>query len=361
MPPVAGHLLFLSEWDAFNPLRWSGIPASMLQAFGRTWERVSYQQIPFDPGAELPLALARSGAAATRAARRHQPDLIVCQGTSMIPHLQGDTPVVSWHDASWYTLVGLPLPRFRREHPELLAWDQQTLQRVKYLFLASDWACDYTARAYPAFQHKLLPLPFGANLPVWPTLKDLQPLWQQRLQRPQCRLLFIGKEWERKGLLRVLELVRQLQARQLPVQLDIVGCEPEMAEVPPGTVVHGFLSKHTPEGWATFATLLAQADFLVHPARRECYGCVLVEANAFGVPALVTAIEGMPTVVHEDKNGYLARSKDFVPVMVAHIQRLKRSPAAYLDLARQSVMRARSLTWEQGARRMAQAVFGTAG
>ncbi|MBF2052423.1 MAG: glycosyltransferase family 4 protein [Candidatus Sericytochromatia bacterium] len=360
MPPVSGHLLFLSEWDAHNPLRWSGIPAAMLRAFGRTWERVSYQQVPFDLGAELPLALARSGAAATRAARRHRPDLIVCQGTSMIPHFQGDTPVVSWHDASWYTLVGLPLPRFRRERPELLAWDQQTLQRVLYMFLASDWACDYTARAYPEFQHKLHTLPFGPNLPVWPALADLEAVWQQRLQRQTCRLLFIGKEWERKGLPRVLELVRSLHAQQIPVQLDIVGCEPEVADLPSGTVVHGFLAKHTPEGWAAFAALLAEADFLVHPARRECYGCVLVEANAFGVPVLATAIEGMPTVVREGENGYLARSKDYVPLMASHIQRLKASPEAYLNLARQSVLRARSLAWEQGARRMAQVVFSAA-
>jgi glycosyltransferase involved in cell wall biosynthesis len=353
MPPVSGHLLFLSEWDAHNPLRWSGIPASMLRAFGRVWERVSYQQIPFDPAAELAVSLARSGAAATASARRHRPDLIVCQGTSMIPQLQGTTPVVSWHDASWYTLVGLPLPRFRREHPELLAWDQQTLQRVSSLFLASDWARDYTALAYPEFQHRLQTLPFGPNLPVWPTLKALRPIWQQRLQRAQCRLLFIGKEWERKGLPRVLELVRLLQAQQVSVQLDIVGCTPEL-DLPANVVVHGFLPKHTPAGWAAFARLLARADFLVHPAQRECYGCVLVEANAFGVPVLATAIEGMTTVLREGQNGFLARSKDFVPAMAARIQQLRQAPEAYLHCAEQSVARARSLAWEQGARRMAQ-------
>lgn len=325
----------------------------MLRAFGRVWERVSYQQIPFDPATELAVSLARSGAAATAAARRYRPDLIVCQGTSMIPHLQGTAPVFSWHDASWYTLVGLPLPRFRREHPELLAWDQQTLMRLTRYFLASDWARDYTARAYPEFKHKLDTLPFGPNLPVWPTLKALRPIWQQRLQRPQCRLLFIGKEWERKGLLRALELVRLLQAQRLPVQLDIVGCTPEL-DLPPDVVVHGFLPKHTPAGWAAFSSLLARADFLVHPARRECYGCVLVEANAFGVPVLATAIEGMPTVLREGQNGFLASIKDFAPVMAARVQQLKQAPEAYLHCAEQSVVRARSLAWEQGARRISQ-------
>lgn len=53
------------------------------------------------------------------------------------------------------------------------------------------------------------------------------------------------------------------------------------------------------------AQLLAMSDMMFHLSEKEAFGLVLLEAMACGVPSVATAIDGIPEVIADEKNGFL--------------------------------------------------------
>ena len=51
--------------------------------------------------------------------------------------------------------------------------------------------------------------------------------------------------------------------------------------------------------------LYAMSDFLLVPTRKDSFGVVFCEANAFGLPANTTQTGGVPEVVRDGENGYV--------------------------------------------------------
>jgi glycosyltransferase involved in cell wall biosynthesis len=67
----------------------------------------------------------------------------------------------------------------------------------------------------------------------------------------------------------------------------------------------GFVDKMTQEGRDTFESVLSRTIYLVHPADFECFGIVLAEAAALGVPALALDQHGPQSVVRNGRTGHL--------------------------------------------------------
>ena len=115
-----------------------------------------------------------------------------------------------------------------------------------------------------------------------------------------------------------------------------MGSAPETKELPSYVVDHGFISKGTPEGKAAFNALFRKAHFLVLPTMAECYGLVLCEASAHGVPALVNDVGGTSEVVHQGLNGELFPVEAPASVWAERIAALFTDRAGYQQLARTS-------------------------
>jgi glycosyltransferase involved in cell wall biosynthesis len=69
--------------------------------------------------------------------------------------------------------------------------------------------------------------------------------------------------------------------------------------------VRGFVDKSTEWGRAELQSLFAESHFLILPSEAECYGLVLCEANAYGVPCLASSVGGIPTIIRNGVNGRL--------------------------------------------------------
>lgn len=351
------QLLYLGEHDVDDIAKWSGIPYYLSRALAGVFDAMKVVQVPDFARLEgsVDARLRYIGEVASRAVRDSGADVVFCQGMSVPPYLDSPVPSMYWHDATHFGLERQPMQRFAAAHPELRAWDERLLATPDVLAYASQWAVTQCQEVYGVPSRRLMVLPFGANLADPPDEAAVSAAIDRR-PRERCELLFLGRRWKRKGLPRAVEVARRLIEQGLPTRLTVIGCEPEDAQVcaPDFVELLGFLRKDDAADRDRLRVALERSHFLVHPARFEAFGIALVEANAYGVPALASDVAGITTAVAAGRNGEIFPLAGFVDGAVAAILASFRDDAeSYRMLALSAWNETRSrLSWEVGARRL---------
>ena len=125
-----------------------------------------------------------------------------------------------------------------------------------------------------------------------------------KIAAEQQLLLFIGSNFHLKGLDRVLRAVAALpQEPRNKIELWIVGAG-DIAKYSALAQRLGVASQvQFLGGRDDVMSLLLATDLLMHPARREAAGLVLLEAITVGVPVLTTASCGYASYVQEAQAG----------------------------------------------------------
>lgn len=190
------------------------------------------------------------------------------------------------------------------------------LSKASKIIYSSQWAANSARADYGVDADKIAIFPFGANLDVPPS--DTEGLLLK--DTSTCRLLFVGKDWIRKGGNIAFETLVSLCNKGIDAELTVIGC------VPPDEVKHDkltvipYLNKNLPEQRRQLDELFLKSNFFILPTRADCSPIVLCEANAFGLPVLTTDICGIPTIVKNGKNGYRlplsASGDDYADVIV---------------------------------------------
>jgi UDP-glucose:(heptosyl)LPS alpha-1,3-glucosyltransferase len=130
-------------------------------------------------------------------------------------------------------------------------------------------------RAHPKQAHKLAAHISPGVVPV----ENATPIPTKPI------LGFIGREWERKGLRRVLEILRAMPDARLVI-----------AGVPREEIAHlleGLENRVELLGWVKDPNeFYSRIHLLVHPAKLEAYGMVVAEALARRIPVLVSEATG---------------------------------------------------------------------
>lgn len=124
-------------------------------------------------------------------------------------------------------------------------------------------------------------------------------------RRPE--ILFIGKEFDRKGGDLLAPAFAALRAQRPEATLHVAGPPRRPASLPdaPGIVFHGFLSRGDAAQKATFYGLLERAALIVLPSRYEPTGLATLEAMSWGAPAIVTNDWAFPENVVHGETGWL--------------------------------------------------------
>lgn len=234
-------------------------------------------------------------------------DIVFSPGSIPIALLKTKRPKVFYTDATFASILDI-YPEWakypKRYIDEGHDLEKRALDNCDLAFYSSNWAARSAIDHYGIDPARVRVVPFGSNLYVVPAQTSVERAIAER-STDVCELLFIGVAWERKGGPKVMELANLLHEQGIQVRLHLVGSAPAGRSLPPYVVRHGFISKETAAGRARLSELLTKAHFLLLPSMAECFGIVLCEANAFGVPALANDVGGIPEIVKNGMNGQL--------------------------------------------------------
>ena len=263
-------------------------------------------------------------------------EFVVSPGCIPIAMLECKQPILMWADATFGGLLNFYPeasnvwgPSIRNGH--LL--EKMALERAGCVVFASEWAARGAIELYQADSRKVHVVPFGANLA---SEIDRESVIRRIGSRPtdECRMVFLGVEWYRKGGDLAVDTVRELNRAGLKTKLTVVGCNPPSNEPLPDFVENiGFISKADPGGNERLEQILSNSHFLILPAEAECFGVVFCEAASLGVPSLATRVGGIPTAVRDGGNGMLFERQTFVRNCAAHVLEVFGNPRHYREMA----------------------------
>ncbi|MCH2144834.1 MAG: glycosyltransferase family 4 protein [Phycisphaerales bacterium] len=286
-------------------------------------------------------------------------DLIVgLYASAIIPRLElpDGLPVVHISDSTMQLHAapgsGYPRPN-RRQLRNRCELDNQTCRRIDLGIYPSEWAAESAVRdcGLPPDRARVVEWG-GAGEDDLPSPDRRPPRQGERIE-----LVFIGQAWLRKGLDRALAATEHIADQGRPIRLTTIGCRiPRRLKIPQLREL-GTLALHEDKDRELFETVLQESTCLVHPARSECYGHVLVEACARGVPVICTRVEGMPTIIRDGENGLLLPSDPDIASFVSAILRIADDDALAHALC-QGARRAweERLSWAAWGRRFAELV-----
>ncbi len=234
-----------------------------------------------------------------------EPDLIlgiVASGPlSVIDH---SAPIIHVSDATYALMVNyypqfsnIPKLMFKQGHQI----EQRVLDNASLAVVSSTWAARSVEQDYGIDPKKIITLPFGPNVTLPPNQdRDFS-------EHNRCNILFVGKNWDRKGgstALKTLELLNKESNEQY--HLFIIGCKPPSGtKIPINCTIHPYIDKSVKEERNLYDKILNEASVFLLPTKAECYGIVFVEAAAYGLPVVAPDTGGISSAVDHMKTGFL--------------------------------------------------------
>ena len=252
-----------------------------------------------------------------------------------IGYLRSPVPVVYLSDATFRAMENYYYPH--SEMHLLTRWEgnhleRRAIHRSAAVIYSSHWAARSAIRDYGANPDKIRIIPFGANVDTIPPVGTLR----RGSTDGRCRLLFVGRDWKRKGGQLACDAFLGLRARGINAELTVIGCTPDPAFAHPDLCVIPLLNKNIPEERVALEEYYLNSDIFLLPTRAECSAIVFCEASAYGVPIVSTDTGGVSSVVVEGVNGLLLPLEAGADAYAETIARLWQDPARYQKMRQTS-------------------------
>jgi glycosyltransferase involved in cell wall biosynthesis len=171
---------------------------------------------------------------------------------------------------------------------------------------SEEYRRSWIARGFAPEKLKILPRGLDTTL-FSPENRD-PAFWEKFGQHNGAvHLLYVGRISKEKDLDVLAQAYRQLRDEGLPIQLYLVGDGPYLQalhEAMPGAIFTGYLRGKE------LAAAYASADVFVFPSTTDTFGNVVIEAQASGVPVIVSDTGGPKELVEANVNGLVTKSHD---------------------------------------------------
>ena len=168
-------------------------------------------------------------------------------------------------------------------------------------------------------------------------------------------ILFVGRQFHRKGGDVLVESFRRVRLAIPDARLVVAGQPPGCVEGP-GITCLGDLDKNSPEGWSALAAAYTSADVFALPTRFEPFGIAFVEAMHFGLPCIGPRAWAVPEIIADGETGYTVPVDD-AAALTDRLLRLLSDRGAARAMGAAGRNRARQLfTWPRVIERMVTAM-----
>jgi glycosyltransferase involved in cell wall biosynthesis len=369
------RLAFVSQWNAAHPNAESGYPFSMRRQLQKRFEVIDVFPLrlpgegfwlPIRAGYKIagryhhpmrePSILKRLARRIEPALRAIKPDVIFAPSSIPMSFVETSYPWMYATDQLFCDFVEAyirrPSARFRRLGNEQEA---RALANAACASYPSDWAAHSAVNHYGGDRSKISVIPWGANLPC--DIPD-EIVASAIARRPfnRCHLVFVGRDWRRKGGDILVATIEALNRSGLPAHATIIGCNPPSLPANRFTT-HEFLDKGRHDHLRLFISIMLGAHFLFLPSRAEAYGQAFCEAMAFGVPAIGSTAGGIPTIIRDGQNGFARPAQTSPAEFASLIRETLADPAQYLRMARAAHQDFRDrLNWDRFGERLSDTV-----
>jgi glycosyltransferase involved in cell wall biosynthesis len=155
---------------------------------------------------------------------------------------------------------------------------------------------------------KLKILPRGLDTDLFnPKRRDLTFWPGSGANGKEVRLLYVGRISREKDLDVLAAAYKKIRGNGQPVRLYLVGDGPyseALATVLPDAVFLGYLAGEK------LAKAYASADVFVFPSTTDTFGNVVLEAQASGLPVIVSDLGGPKELVRDGRTGIVTKAHD---------------------------------------------------
>jgi UDP-glucose:(heptosyl)LPS alpha-1,3-glucosyltransferase len=190
-------------------------------------------------------------------------------------------------------------------------------------------------RCYPIDPSKIVVIPNGVDTSLYASMRDqaIREGWRVAMGiRPEDSvLLFVGNEFDRKGVQTIIEALPLLQ--DLPVVVLVAGDDEtspyrSLAERLNVASKVRFLGR-----FDRVERLFGIADLFVFPTKYEPFGLVIIEAMAAGVPVITSRHAGAVEDLLDGEHGLFIDDPLSAQELAASIRRLMVNPQLQSRLA----------------------------
>jgi glycosyltransferase involved in cell wall biosynthesis len=206
------------------------------------------------------------------------------------------------------------------------------LKRADACFFASQFVADEAKKYITSNKRSFSVIPYGANI------QDPGPCPARTVdairRKGRMDLLFVGKDWERKGGNIAVEITRLLIQQGNRAHLHVVGVDLSACYPDAFVSFYGLLNKDDASDYVQLDKLFSTCDVLLVPSKAEGYGLVFVEAAAYGMPCLAYSTSGTTTSVGVYGGGILLDLSQDESDFVSKIEHWFSVPAEYEELSR---------------------------
>lgn len=298
-----GHQVTTSDVDLYGPSRWWA--AGLMFSPNRKRWGVRYHL--GDPGYR-----GRSQLAA-RAIRAHHSsvDCILQIGATFEPAQRGRLPYALYCDSNIQTSLegakfGVSDTAWLRssEFEAIRRRETEVYRNASVILTISEFLRRSFIEHFGVPAERVVTVGAGPNLDL---SRVPGPRTAPRTGPPT--VLFVGKQFERKGGTHLLAAFRLVRERRPDARLVIIGpTSPPEAE--PGVEWLGNLNKNDPEQWARLVSAYGDADVFCLPSLFEPFGIVILEAMFFGLPCVGTDAWAIPEMIANGETGYTVPRAD---------------------------------------------------
>jgi glycosyltransferase involved in cell wall biosynthesis len=247
-------------------------------------------------------------------ARRHRGyNACLMYGTNYNPQL--GVPTYCYFDATSPQVFRGAAWEFARlgeaKANDVIQYQREVFANCTAVFPRSEWAASSCREDYGLPESKICVAGAGANHEVTPLPHG--PYDGQTI-------LFIGREWERKGGGLILEAFRRTR-RALPgAKLIVIGCDPPVDE--PGVERVGVIHKDNGGGLNRLLEYYSRASLFCIMSTFEPFGIVVVEAQNSYLPCVVPARFAFTETVIDGVTGRHVKEDDPDQLAAAFIELL---------------------------------------